>query len=209
MARVYLRSSPARRLRVEVDYVEGRAPSARALDHLASILRREAAKPDGVAVVRGEEIPKERNEYTLDDVRGLERRYRDARSAGATATIWVAYLNGDFVQQRGALGVAYSASAAAIFADQVDGAATSLVRPIAIERAVLTHEIGHILALVNIGYTSEHDHEDPEHPGHSSNEDSVMYWAIEDVSIASLLTGGPPDDFDQFDRDDLRMLRSG
>lgn len=208
MARTYLRSSPATRLRIEVDYVDGSyAPSSEALEHVESILRREAAKPDGIEVVRGERIPNEREEYTLDDIRRLERRYRDARSGGTTATMWVVYLNGTFAQQEGALGIAYSASAAAVFSDQASNAA--LVDPVAVERPVLTHEAGHLLGLVNIGYTSRHDHEDSKHPGHSNKKRSVMYWAIEDVSIASLLGNGPPDDFDQYDRDDLRLLRSG
>jgi hypothetical protein len=34
-----------------------------------------------------------------------------------------------------------------------------------------------------------------------------MYWAIEDMSIATILSGGPPDDFDQYDRADLASLR--
>ena len=74
---------------------------------------------------------------------------------------------------------------------------------------MLTHEVGHLLALVSIGYDSPHDRDDPDSPGHSTERGSVMYAAVEDISVASLLTGGPPDDFDRFDRDDLAGLRRG
>lgn len=207
MARAYLRSSPARRLVVEVDYVSGRAPSANALEHLTAILRREARKPDGVQVQRGDELPVQRTRYSLEDIARIEAEHRDERSAGSVATMYLLYLNGELDDAPGALGVAYRASSAAIFVDRVRSAATALVQPGAIERAVLVHEAGHLLALVNLGYQSRHDHEDPEHPHHSRYRDSVMYWAVEDISVTSILSGGPPSDFDQFDRDDLAQLR--
>jgi hypothetical protein len=209
MALTYLRSSPARRLVVEVDYVRGRAPRSSALSHLEDVLARECAKPDGVTVRRDDEIPDERSEWGFSDIADLERRYRSNRSSGSRATVWLVYLSGGLKGEDGTLGVALSASTAAVFADEIDGAATSLVLPGAIERAVVTHEAGHLLALVDIGYRSVHDHEDPDHPNHSSSKRSVMYWAIEDISIGTLLSGGPPDDFDDDDRDDLRMLRTG
>jgi len=209
MARTYLRASPAGRMIVEVDAVEGREPSKAVLDHLSTILRRELDKPEGVSVRRGNTFAASSDRYTLEDIDRLERRHRANRSGGATATMWIVYLNGQLSGEPGTLGVAYRASAAAIFADRIGQATTALVSRTAIERAVVTHEAGHLLALVNIGYTSPHDHEDPAHPKHSNNDASVMYWAIEDISIANLLNGGPPSDFDQFDRDDLRLLREG
>jgi hypothetical protein len=60
---------------------------------------------------------------------------------------------------------------------------------------------------VNIGYRSRFNHEDPAHPNHSNNPGSVMYWAVEDISIRNVLRGGPPPDFDDADRADLAMLR--
>lgn len=207
MARVYLRSSPARRLLVEVDYVSGRAPSNTTLEHLAGILRREARKPDGVLVQRGEELPARRTRYSLEDVARIEREHRDARSSGSTATMYLLYLNGELEEEPDALGVAYTASSAVVFIDRVRSAATALVQPGSIERAVAVHEAGHLLALINIGYQSRHDHEDPEHRHHSRHRDSVMYWAVEDISVTSILGGGPPSDFNQFDRDDLAQLR--
>ncbi len=209
MARTFLRSSPARRLVVEVDYVQGRAPSTNALNHLQQVLSGVCAKPGGVVVQRGSAIASSGSSYSIEDIKAIERWARSARSAGDTATIWIVYLDGELSDAPGALGVAFDASSAAIFRDRIDEATTAVFLATEIERAVIVHEAGHLLALVNIGYKSRIAHEDAQHPHHSSNDESVMFWAVEDVSIKNLLGGGPPDDFDDADRADLAMLRNG
>jgi hypothetical protein len=209
MARTFLRSSPARRLVVEVDYVQGRAPSTTALNHLQQVLSSVCDKPGGVTVQRGSALSSNGGSYTIDDIKAIERSARGARSNGDTAAIWIVYLDGSLADSSGALGIAFEASAAAIFRDRIDDATTAVLLASEIERSVITHEVGHLLALVNIGYRSRIAHEDPDHPHHSSSDDSVMFWAVDDVSIKNLLGGGPPDDFDDADRADLTMLRNG
>lgn len=207
MARAYLRPGPARRLVVEIDHVRGRRPSGGTVAHLGAVLERELDKP--VAVRVDDEIPPTGGRHSVADLAGLEERYRSAHSRGDEAAMWLVWLDGALEEDPSSLGVAYRASAAAIFRDRIDSAATVLVPASAIERSVAVHEAGHLLALVHIGYSIPHEHEDPDHPRHSRFRDSVMYWAIEDISIASILRGGPPDDFDAVDRDDLRELRTG
>lgn len=207
MARTYLRSSPASSLAVEVDWVSGRDPSPAALDHLGNVLNRELDKPGGISLRRGNRISSSRSSWTIADLAALERANRGVHSSGSRATMWIGYVGGSFASNPNALAVTFSASAAVIFRDRIDDAASSLVLAPAIERSVLVHEAGHILALINIGYRSRFDHEDAAHPNHSKNSASVMYWAVEDISIANLLRGGPPDDFDDADRADLAMLR--
>ena len=116
-------------------------------------------------------------------------------------------MNGDYAGGSGTLGLAFTATAFALFEDQIQQAANVFVSADSIERSVITHEMGHLLGLVNIGYRSHYDHEDPQHPHHSKYQTSVMYWAVEDTSIATILRGGPPDDFDRYDRADLALLR--
>lgn len=208
MSRVILRGSPARRLVIEITYVSGRKPSQDSIDHLVSILRRETVKNDGIITTFDDPIPAGRDSYSLKDLADLEARYRRLHSSGSVATIWIASLNGSYAGGSGVLGLAYHATAAAIFEDQIQDAATLFISAGAIERSVITHEMGHLLGLINIGYQSASDHEDPQHPHHSKYKTSVMYWAIEDMSIAAILSGGPPDDFDQYDRADLAALRA-
>ncbi len=207
MAKTYLRSTPARSLVVEVDWMSGRKPTNAALAHLESIMTREVAKPDGVDVRLGAEMATNRTSWTVDDLVVAEKQFRAERSAGSRATMWIAYLGGSFAPNESALGAAFAASAAAVFRDRIDQATSAILQASEIERAVVIHELGHLLGLINIGYQSALDHEDAAHPKHSSNPDSVMYWAVEDISIRNLLGGGPPDDFDQADRADLAILR--
>ena len=207
MAKTFLRASPATSLTLEVDWVSGRDPSSSALDHLSSILNRECDKPAGIEIDKSDQISSGRSSWSVQDLLALQQRYRSFHSGGSRATIWMVYVDGSFAPNQDALAVSFSASAAAIFKDRLQSASSSLVSESSIERSVITHEAGHLLALVNIGYHSTYDHEDPQHPHHSNNRNSVMYWAVEDISIRTILHGGPPDDFDTYDRADLAMLR--
>ena len=67
----------------------------------------------------------------------------------------------------------------------------------AYETSVVVHELGHLFGLVNLTGKGAF-HEDPEHRGHSSSADSVMYWATEDISVGNVFRGGP------LNRDHLR-----
>lgn len=186
--------------------MEGRAPASSTLTHLEVLLDDVAQKPGGVDVRRGNQIPLDRSTYSFADIARLEQRHRSTHSEGSSASLWLVWLNGSLQGEAGTLGVAYKASAAAVFPDEIKRAATALVQSSAIERSVATHETGHLLGLINLVRQSSTDHEDPSHPKHSKYKDSVMYWAVEDVSITAILGGGPPDDFDAYDRQDLAAL---
>ena len=48
-----------------------------------------------------------------------------------------------------------------------------------------------------------------DHPGHSNNEDSVMYWAVKSADAGNVITGQLPDEFDNDDLNDLSGILSG
>jgi len=114
-------------------------------------------------------------------------------------------------QQQGPIGIAYSSSTDVIFEQAIRDAATPLVSAQEIEQAAMVHEVGHLLSLVNLTYHSPRPHEDPNHPGHSSDPNSVMYWAIDNVGVATLLGGHtqPPTGFDPDDLADLNDVKAG
>jgi hypothetical protein len=210
-ARLYLnRGVP--KLIVEVDAVEGYEPTAAALDLLRTRLASVVDKPSGIQMLPTESFSEHHTSWDGADLRVAERRYRDRYSSSAAAVLYVIYVDGSYAASDDALGAAFNASSFAVFVQKIrQDATTPLVPSSAIERSVLVHETGHVLALVNLTYRSPRDHEDPQHEGHSRNPDSVMYWAIDNVGIASLLGGrtAPPTDFDSDDRADLADLRSG
>jgi hypothetical protein len=116
-------------------------------------------------------------------------------------------VHGSFGGDTGVLGVAARGDVAAIFTDQVKSASTPLVGSGGIETAVVTHEVGHLMGLVDLYLHT--GRQDPDHPGHSTDTQSVMYWAVESNLVADLLQGGPPKDFDSADLADLQTIRNG
>jgi hypothetical protein len=124
------------------------------------------------------------------------------------ATMYLLFVNGK--ADSGALGTAYNASSDILFEQSIRGASDGVVTAQEIEQSAVIHEVGHILSLVNEGYTSPRPHEDSQHPGHSNDPKSVMYWVIDNVGVATLLGGRtvPPNDYDSDDRADLNDVRN-
>lgn len=169
-------------------------------------------KPGGIEMLPVETFSGDRSPWSEGDLLDVEKRNRDRYSTRSAMVLYVIYVNGSYSERPEALGLAYDSSTFAIFVERIrEAAATPLVSSASIEQAVVVHEMGHVLALVNLGYESPRDHEDPQHRGHSSNPESVMYWAMDNVGVANLLGGRttPPDDFDPDDRADLEDLKEG
>jgi hypothetical protein len=156
-----------------------------------------------------------RDSWTVQQLQAAEAQSSHHKSSASAIVLHVLYVNGRFDDGSSgganALGAAFNASTFAIFKDRIANASTPLVPPDAIESADVVHETGHVLALVNLTYHSPRNHEDPQHPGHSSNQQSVMYYAIDNVGVVNLLGlhSRPPTDFDADDRADLRDLKTG
>ncbi len=207
-AAAYLRREPAT-IAIEVDAVEGAEPSGDALTRLREVLGSVTHSQKRIELAPTESVGATADRYGRAELESFEAAHRDARSSESRATLYIMSVNGEFAGDPQALGVALSASAFAIFPDRIERAAGPLASPEALEQAVLVHELGHLLRLVNIGYQSPRSREDPEHPTHSRNRDSVMFWAVEADVVMQVLEGPPPDDFDSADRDDLELIKSG
>ena len=181
-----------------------------AMDLVKTRLNQVCDKPDGIQIVAREVNFKEDNSWSADDVRDARWKHGDDAMGSDTLNWYFLFPKGTY-NDDSVLGVAVDASTVAVFKDSIEESENFLGRPSAdeIERAVTVHEAGHLLGLVNLVYTSPVEHEDPDHPGHSSNEDSVMYWAIESSSIGNIFSGNIPDEFDDDDRSDLAGMASG
>jgi len=197
------------KLIVEIDAVAGYEPAPSALRLLRTRLGQVVDKPGGIDFLPVKTIPHtEDGDANNSFMENTEKRYRTHHSSASAIVLYVLYTDGD---TGGVIGAAYSSSAYAVFKQAIASAATPLVTAEEIEDSVIVHEAGHVLALVDIGYQSPRNHEDPQHPGHSKNPRSVMYWAVDNVGVVGLLGGStrPPTAFDSDDIADLRDLRDG
>lgn len=204
-ARVMLQPQPAARLVLEVLQQPGAEVFVPAVDRLASTLRDVSGKPVDRPAPGRVDTADER--HSIAEIRALADQYGRSAQGGGQATLRVLYLRGQFAESDTVLGIAVRGDTVAIFPEVVRSAATPVVRASQIEDAVLMHEAGHALGLVDLARDT--GRADRDHPGHSTNRDSVMYWAVESSLVAQLLGGPPPREFDADDRRDLAALRSG
>ena len=196
---------------IEIDYEPGYQPETTSTDMLKERLESVCAKPKGIEILFTETEFEDREVWQASDVRtsGWEEKSHDPRDD--STLYWQVIFPSGTYHDTSVLGVAVDASTISIFKDSIDDAENIFQRPSAekIENSVLIHEFGHLLGLVNTVYTSPANHEDSSHPGHSNNEDSVMYWAIESSSIANFFDNELPTEFDVDDKNDLIGLADG
>jgi hypothetical protein len=196
---------------LEIDYEAGYKPETSSTDLLKQRIGEVCNFSKGISLEFTETDFADVDTWSADDVREQGWANKQDDPTNGKTLRWQLIFPAETNEDDNVLGVAVDASTIAIFGESVDGAAGFLNRPSAedVENSVIVHEIGHLLGLVNLVYTSPADHESSDNPGHSNNEDSVMYWAIESVTVANFISGDLPNEFDQDDKDDLAGMAAG
>jgi hypothetical protein len=212
-ARDFVSAEKYTKLVVEVDWMEegGKSyqPSALVLQALSTRLNERLSKPGGITVQLGNAIPATRQSYGPSELSDAEATHRSARSSGDTAAIWIVFATHSSSDSPSGkvVGIAYAGSSCAIFAASIEEMSTIFVTAESIERIAIVHEVGHLMGLVNGGTPMVVPHEDTDHPRHSTNPNSVMYWQVEGGGVVSLIqSGGAPDNFDANDIADLKAI---
>lgn len=201
-------------LAIEIDYVSGFAPASESVNMLKQRIGTYLEKPNGVTSTE-DSFASSKTSYTLDEIVELEKQHRDQYRTGDTLVLHILYVNGVYAENENVLGITYRADAIIIFKERIEtikipGWCKRVLgcdlEKADFENSVLVHEFGHILGLVNIGYQSQYDHEDPEYPHHSKYKDSVMYAHVESMKMVDFLSESdqkPPTDFGQYDVKDM------
>jgi hypothetical protein len=204
LAAALLRPGNGNRIVVEVRAQPGAEPRAGTLDQLLGALRQVSGKAvvlDGIEGLAGSA-----QSWTSASIALAADRAADHGQGGTQVVLRLLFVHGSFEGDDSVLGVAVRGDVAAVFTDQVDAASGLLTSPAVVEDAVTMHEAGHLLGLVDLALDTGRD--DPDHPGHSTNRGSVMFWAVESDLIGQVLGGGVPTDFDAQDRADLARIRA-
>ncbi len=200
---------------IEVDHVSGQAPSTQALDALESAMQALVRK-DSVDIIMSEANLAGGNTWTDAELRALEKETRDYETGGNTIVTHVLYVDGAYAPNENVLGVTFGHSFVVMFDERIEDLTSDiLVKTTAfeMERAVLIHEFGHVIGLVNRGIPMHNDHEaDTCDTGsgsradskHSDNPDSVMYCAVERAGALEIFgDSAPPYRFDADDKKDI------
>lgn len=196
---------------VEIDYEAGYKPLTSSTDMLLERLESVCAKPNGITLEFEEVTFDQEGAWSDTDVRSHAWAAKSGDVQDGDVLRWQLIFPEGEHDQDGVLGVAVDASSVALFGDTIQDADGPFGRPSVedVENSVIVHEVGHLLGLVNLVYTSPVDHEDDEHPGHSSNDDSVMYWAVNSADLANVFFSSLPNEFDDDDLNDLAGLADG
>ena len=199
-AQAYVSSQTYTRLIVEIDYVQGHAPDSAALALLEQRILERLAKPGGVSLQVDDAIAAIGTASSAADLAALEAAHRETFSGGDTAALYLLYVDGHSASDDSAgsvLGLAYSSSSLALYPETIASAANRVVNATEVESAVLVHELGHALGLVNLGTPQQTPHEDSAHPGHDLKEGCVMNHAIESTNVRLVIqnSGSVPTQF--------------
>jgi len=193
-------------LRIEVDYMAGYEPTADAIDSLESALRKHLSK-SSIEVQTPTSIPAaEDDPYSASDIRDLEAEHRDHVTRAESDTLWAYMLVVDVeFSQSNVLGVAYYNTSMAVFGKKIEEISGGLNHPSRqkVEATVFRHEVGHNLGLVNNGTPVQQDHHDEENGAHCTNDQGIMYYAIETTDYFANLFGGTIPGFEQFCTEDM------
>lgn len=208
-ARALLRPTPATSIVVEVIAESGAQLRSGTMSYAERVL--EGVTEKDVTLTATGAAADDRDDgddgWNASSVVAFAERHGRVKATSEKAVIRLLALSGGFSPDEDALGVAVRGDVLAIFVDKVNAASTLLVDSKTIEEAVAVHELGHLLGLVDIAIDRNRD--DPEHPFHSRNPGSVMYWAVETGLVGQILGGPPARTFDQDDEADLAALRAG
>jgi hypothetical protein len=178
------------RLVLEVDAVPGRALKDGVADDLVAGFEPLLDKPSGIAVELDGELDAVGDEHawTLAELDALADATFDRAVDAETIKVHVLLVDGGYASGSGGtvLGVAWEHRTLALFVDTIEASCGTLLPPVvrdqgcaAAQLAIASHELGHLLGLVDNGLEMVTPHKDAEHGDHDASDACVMYWAYE------------------------------
>jgi hypothetical protein len=193
----YIRNLGFSRLLIEVDTVPGLSPRAGVTADVTDLLDDVLDKPNGIMFVTDDTDLPSADTYgngdgvwTFLELQQLAGEQANMPLNNGEIAIHTMWLDGEY-ENPNVLGVAWGQRFLAMFAERIAQtcnlpAAGAVLCPLA-EATVWTHEIGHVIGLVDNGIPMVNDHRDPDHGKHDVSDESVMYWAYDGVGVMDVL----------------------
>jgi hypothetical protein len=205
----YIRSNRYSKLVFEIDSVEGQEPHSAIQTRIPERFAELLDKPGGVEVIFDDTLPTHGSDFAWSnaDLDQITRSSFDGDPDSDTVAIHITYLDGHSGGDGDngvILGVAWGWLQVVMYKETIENSCGGLGLIGALneracaeaEFAILSHEIGHVLGLVDNGLPMVDDHRDPEteHGAHDFDQNCVMYWAYEGQGLfdqigARLLAG--------------------
>lgn len=179
---------------VEIQYMKGFQPSSEAVDAMRSFFNARLSKSKGIAFVYTEIPAQGKGSYSLDDVVAIENASRTQFTSRKEIALYFLFLDGNAstdTQDLKTVGEAYYNTSMAVFQKTVldNTGGVGQADEFVVEATVITHEIGHLLGLVDLGSDMQNNHVDGEHANHCINEDCLMYWLVGSGSMIGNMLG--------------------
>ncbi|MBA2661230.1 MAG: hypothetical protein H0U74_02985 [Bradymonadaceae bacterium] len=186
----YIRAQPFPRLVLEIESVAGSEPyggtEARLIGRLAQILD----KPGGIEAIRDETIASRgaHHAWSFDELDALAAQRFNLEVDSDTIKMLVMFVDGHYAEDSASskvLGIAWRQKYLVIFKQTIESSCRkgALIPSLQdkfcqeAELTIWTHEIGHLLGLVDNGLPMQNGHRDHEHGRHCTRKECVMYWA--------------------------------
>jgi hypothetical protein len=135
-------------------------------------------------------------EFNVQAILDIAAAHRDKPSSGDAASFYFVWLPGYYhdgeVLRKDVLGVSLGDTGViAMFKPVIEstGVGPGVDIEKYVEQATLVHEFGHAIGLVNNGLPLTAQHQDEPHGAHCTNQDCVMYYAIEGTAGAIEFAG--------------------
>lgn len=222
----YIRSDEFTSLVLEIDSVPGSEPRMGSETALASGLAQILDKPGGVSVTRDDTLVSQGSDHawTPQELFALADETFNLAVDASTTRMHVLFVDGHYSgdgPDGTILGIAWANTHLVMFKQSIETVCAGPLVPAllrervcaATELTVWTHEVGHLLGLVNTGLPMQTDHQDTEHGAHDINDDCVMYYAYDGSAVVTRIvdriTAGGNDalGFDQACVDDIAAVR--
>ena len=171
-------------LEVELVSIEGFNPRAETVTNLRTFLEERLNKPGGVNIIERSISSIGDAPFSTAEIIEIEDQVRTSFNNGTTISVFVLFTDGVSVndtQFNKTLGTAYRNTSVVIYEPTIREFSNDPTEPsrVGLESTTLTHEICHLLGLVNLGTPLTSDHEDPLNGRHCVVEDCLMFFQTE------------------------------